>query len=152
MALAASAAATQAAEPPDLDSCEGTPTATRLQVTVTGVRSAEGLVTVTLYPDDSRRFLVSKGKIGLVRVKAESPVSRVCLALPGPGHYAVVAYHDVNANRKFNRTAIGLPAEDYGVSNDPPTVLGLPSFSKVRFPTRTGDNAITIRLRSAKKR
>ena len=53
--------------------------------------------------------------------------------MPSPGVYAVALYHDENANQKFDRTGIGLPAEGYGFSNNPGTLAGLPSFRSVRL-------------------
>ena len=53
--------------------------------------------------------------------------------MPQPGVYALAIYHDENANRKFDRTGIGFPAEGYGFSNNPLTLAGLPSFRSVRL-------------------
>jgi len=130
----------------DLPTCDSSPGGVRLNVAVTGVRSADGLIAITIYPDDSRRFLVHKGQVGILRAPAKTPTTRVCIALPSPGVYAAVVYHDANADHRFNRNAIGMPSEAYGFSNDPKTLLGLPAFDTVRFKVQTGDNAITIGL------
>lgn len=155
-ALLALAAPAAAAPPPtpgglDPDSCEGTRTPHRLNVVVNGVRSNSGLVVVTLYADEPRRFLAKGGSLGIVRVRAQAPVTRVCMALRSPGHYAVVVYHDADSDRKFDRTLVA-PAEDYGLSNDPSTVLGIPEFRNVRFPVHAGDNTVQIRLRAVRKK
>ena len=129
----------------ELPACDAA-SRTRLNLVITGVRSGDGLMAVTIYPDDPRRFLAHHGQIGVLRTPARAPVTRVCAALPDPGIYAAVIYHDANGDLKFNRTAVGMPAEAYGFSNDPSTFLGLPSFSSVRFKVQPGDNALTIRL------
>jgi uncharacterized protein (DUF2141 family) len=56
-------------------------------------------------------------------------------------------YHDANANRKFDRTGIGLPNEGFGFSNDPPVFLGMPSFKRVRISVPKTDLNTTIKLR-----
>ena len=130
----------------DLPFCVSGDGRAHLNLTVNGVRSDDGLVTVTVYPDNPRRFLVHRGQIGVLRVPAHAPSTHVCVALPDAGVYAAVVYHYANGDRRFNRNAIGMPAEAYGFSNDPATFLGLPSFDSVRFKVQTGDNALTIRL------
>ena len=134
---------------PGLQTCAADPTGVRLQIEVAGVRSNEGLIAITIYPDDRRRFLVHLGQIGILRTPARSPITHVCAALPAPGRYAVVVYHDANGDMMFNRTGLGLPAEDYGLSNNPPTFFGLPQFESVLTPIKPGDNAIRIELRRA---
>jgi uncharacterized protein (DUF2141 family) len=102
---------------------------------------------VTVYPDEARRFLAPGGRLLRVRPPATAPVTTTCFNLPGPGHYAIAVYHDANADRDFNRTIIGMPAEDYGFSNDPSTATGLPSFRSVRFSVAPGANTISIMLK-----
>lgn len=129
------------------EDCAGKPGQHRLTVQVKGVRAAKGEVAVTLYPDDSKRFLAPRGKLLRLRVKARTPVTETCFWLPQPGVYAIAVYHDANADQDFNRTAVGMPAEGFGFSNDAPATFGLPSFSSVRFSTKAGENAVAIQMR-----
>lgn len=116
-----------------------------IPVNVTNLRSADGFVTLTVYPDDPNRFLSSGGKLSRVRVQAVKPVTTVCLAVPGAGTYAIAVYHDENGNRKFDRTLLGLPAEGYGFSRNPAGLIAPPSFDKVSFQTPVSE-PLTIRL------
>ncbi|MFC4293821.1 DUF2141 domain-containing protein [Novosphingobium tardum] len=113
--------------------CLGVPSATTLNVSVEGVRSSSGLMTITLYGDDSRQFLVKKGSIKVNRTPAHAGVTRACIYVPKPGVYALAVYHDADGSRKLNRSGLGLPTEGYGFSNNPRTLAGLPSFSSVRL-------------------
>jgi len=127
--------------------CEGEPSATKLIVQVSGLRSAMGEMAVTLYPDDARRFLAPKSKLARVRTPSKTPVTTACFWLPRPGFYAVAVYHDENADHGFNRTFIGLPAEGFGFSNNPSTKTGLPPFKAVRFEAGAGETQTRITLR-----
>lgn len=129
------------------DGCTGPPSATRLYVNVSNVRSGQGLVAVTLYADDRKRFLAKRGSLYVGRVPASVGTTRVCIYLPAPGTYALAVYHDEDANRKFKRSGIGLPAEGYGFSNNAATLFGLPAFRSVRFSVpRSGfDTAIKLK-------
>jgi uncharacterized protein (DUF2141 family) len=143
LVLAAAAFCTAAAAQGD---CTGPPSATRIFVDVEGVRSSQGLIAVTLYPDDPRRFLARRGSLYVGRVPARAGTTRVCIHLPAPGSWAIAVYHDADGNRRFNRTAIGLPAEGYGFSNNAPALFGLPSFRRVRLAVPRTDTETSISL------
>jgi uncharacterized protein (DUF2141 family) len=127
--------------------CTGTPSATRLYVDVHNIRSDEGLIAVTLYPDDSSRFLARRGSLYVGRVPAQAGTVRVCIHVPAPGTYALGVYHDTNADRRYTRNAIGLPSEGYGFSNDAPAVFGLPSFRSVRLAVPRSGFVTRVRMR-----
>lgn len=50
-----------------------------------------------------------------------------------PGEYAAVVLHDLNENRRLDRTWYGRPRELWGMSQNPPVHLSAPGFSQVRF-------------------
>jgi uncharacterized protein (DUF2141 family) len=126
----AAVAPVQAAAPAG---CAGPASNFWLIVNAEGVRATKGRFAITVYPDDSRRFLAKKGSLFVARLDATGGTTRACVHLPGPGVYALALYHDENGNGKFDRTGIGLPAEGYGFSNNPSTVAGLPAFRAVRL-------------------
>lgn len=113
--------------------CLGTPSNTWLNVSVEGLRNANGLVTIALYPDNSREFLAKGGTIENDRLQASAPVTRACVFVPKPGVYAIAVYHDEDASKKLNRTGLGLPSEGFGFSNNPATLVGIPAFRSVRL-------------------
>jgi hypothetical protein len=69
--------------------CTGPGSDVRLYVNVEGVRGAEGLIAVTLYADDSKRFLARRGSLYVGRIPAQSQTTRVCIHLPDTGVYAL---------------------------------------------------------------
>lgn len=127
--------------------CTGPESPVRLHVNVENVRAGQGLIAVTLYADDSSRFLARRGSLYVGRVPARTPSTRVCIHLPTTGTYALAVYHDADANRSFNRNGIGMPAEGYGFSNNPGTLFGLPSFRSVRLAVPRNDMQTTVRMR-----
>lgn len=129
------------------ETCTGHPGTVRLFVNVQNVRSSQGLVAVTLYADDSSKFLAHHGSLYVGRVPARKGTTRVCIWVPKPGIWAIVAYHDENANRKFDRNMFGMPKEGGGFSNNPSTFFGLPAFHNVRFPVHAPQTEISIRLK-----
>ena len=140
LALAAVGAPAAAAD------CTGTPSQTRLFVNVDNVRSSQGLIAVTLYTDDRRKFLAKRGSLYVGRVPARPGRTQVCIHVPAPGIYALAVYHDADADRGFDRTGLGLPDEGFGFSNNPPTFFGLPNFDRVRIRVPKTDLSTTVRL------
>lgn len=141
--LAATSPAAAAAQ----DDCTGPQGPVRLYVNVHNVRSAQGLVAVTLYADDPRRFLARRGSLYVGRVPARAGTTRMCIHLPATGVYALAVYHDADGNRRFNRTGLGLPDEGFGFSNDAPALFGLPSFRSVRLTVPRSGHETDLRLR-----
>jgi uncharacterized protein (DUF2141 family) len=139
--FAAAPASAQAAQ------CVGRPGPVQIWVNVQNLRSSAGLVAITVYADDSKRFLAKRGSLYVARTPAHAPAMRICLNLPHTGVFALAVYHDRNANRKFDRTAIGLPAEPGGFSNNPSTFFGLPSFSSVRLNVPRSGMTTMVKLK-----
>lgn len=129
------------------EDCAGKPSGAKLTVQVTGVRAAKGQVAVTVYPNDPNRFLAPHGKLARVRAIAQAPTTTACFWLPATGAYAVAVYHDENGNNTFDRSALGLPAEGFGFTNNPRTPTGLPPLSAVRFNTTGAETTVRIKLR-----
>jgi uncharacterized protein (DUF2141 family) len=144
---AAGVALAGASAPAAAQSCTGPASPVRLYVNVEGLRAAQGLVAVTLYADDSSRFLARRGSLYVGRVEARAPTTRVCIHLPSTGTYALAVYHDQDGNRSFNRSGLGMPREGFGFSNNPATMFGVPAFRAVRIAVPRTNMQTTVRLR-----
>ena len=127
--------------------CTGPPSKTWLKLSIEQVRSSTGLITVTLYPDESAKFLAPKGSLYVTRVKARAGVTGACMYLPGPGAYALAFYHDETGNGKVDRNAIGIPQEGFGFSNNPSILMSAPSFKSVRFSVTAAGSSSRIRMK-----
>jgi uncharacterized protein (DUF2141 family) len=131
-----------------LMSCnEADPAQVRLQVSVSDMRSSDGNITITIYPDDPPHFLDGKYKLARQIVPVKSPVTRVCFAVAAPGFYAVALFHDENNNHHLDTTLLGIPSEGYGFSQNPKLFLGPPKFSQVRVAAHPGDNPVAIQMK-----
>jgi uncharacterized protein (DUF2141 family) len=86
------------------------------------------------------------GAIATGTVNAEGRIVEVSLDLP-PGRYAVMAFHDRNADKRLNVLPIGLPTEPYGFSNDARAMFGPPTFARAAFNLPANGARMTIRLR-----
>lgn len=129
------------------ESCTGREGPVRLYVNVENVRSSDGLIAVTLYADDSRRFLARRGSLYVGRVPAQQGRTRVCIYLPATGTWALGVYHDADGNRRYNRNSLGMPVEGFGFSNNPGTLFGIPAFRSVRLSVPRNAMQTTVRLR-----
>ena len=119
-----------------------------LRVNVTGIRSATGQVGCALYADP-RSFLSDAG-IAAVRWQPADPAGVQCRFdnLP-PGIYAVAVTHDVNGNRRTDTNLLGMPTEDWGMSNNPRPTLRAPRFDEAAIQVPNGP-AVTIEVRLAR--
>jgi uncharacterized protein (DUF2141 family) len=108
--LAAPAVAQAPILGPDAALCAKGSTADALLLTIDGLKNRDGTVRVELWPGIEGDFLrnhhelVVEGK-AYRRVTITPPTSgpaKVCVPLPGPGTYAVGAFHSPAGVRKFN--------------------------------------------------
>lgn len=115
-----------------------------LEVRITNVRDARGVVHVDICPE--ARFLKDDCPwSGETPARAGTTVVTV-EGLPA-GHYAAQAFHDENHNGKTDRNFLGIPLEGVGFSNDAPIRLGPPKFADAAFDQGAGSQAITLRMR-----
>jgi uncharacterized protein (DUF2141 family) len=140
LALSASASAQQS-------TCTGREGPVRLYVNVKGVRNSDGLIAVTLYADDADRFLAKRGSLYVGRTPAKAPTTATCIYLPKTGVYALAVYHDEDGDRGIDRSAIGIPTEGVGFSNNPRLILSIPSFRSVRLSVPRNNMRTSITLR-----
>lgn len=134
------------ASPAIAQACMGDPSGTKLDIVIEGVRSDQGLMTVTVYPPDRGKFLKKNGEIGVWRTPSQAPSMEMCVWVPTPGPYDVAVYDDLNENHRFDHTLVA-PLEPYGFSNNPRILLGPPSAGAAKIEVAEGETTIHIQLR-----
>lgn len=125
-------------------SCKGAPF--EIRIVVEGVKKNQGLVTADLYPNDQEHFLRKRGRVKMARYAAKTPATKFCMSAPEAGLFAIAIYHDRNANADFDKTGIGLPAEPWGLSNNPKARFGPPPIEKALFEVTEAGATLAIKL------
>jgi uncharacterized protein (DUF2141 family) len=111
----------------------------RIDVTVTGVSSASGMVGCALFSSKTGFPLESKKHAATtVRVQAAGGVANCSFENVSPGEYAVAVVHDTNGNEQADTNMLGMPTEGVGVSNNVIPKLSPPSFEVCRFVVADG--------------
>jgi uncharacterized protein (DUF2141 family) len=116
-----------------------------LEVQVTGLRSAKGMIQLCLTPDAGDFPDCRSGANGIKRtISAAAPHIRFD-GLP-PGDYAVAVIHDANSNARLD-TMLGIPKEGFGFSRNPAIGFGPPRFAAARFAVGPGGEVQQVRMR-----
>jgi len=119
-----------------------------LTVTVDNIKDNEGLVHVVIYDaanwlDRDPANFAGAQSVDITERHDDGPlVTSVELE---PGEYAAFAYHDRNANFKFDKNLIRLPKEPYAFSG-PFNKLGMPKFVDCKFAVGEDGAAIAVGL------
>ena len=104
-----------------------------MTVAVANVRNAQGVVGVLVFntaqgwPDKFSAALRAEA------TPAHPGVVEITIPDLPAGDYAVVALHDENTNQQLDRNWLGIPVEQWGMSNNPPYRFAAPSFEAARF-------------------
>ena len=146
-AAASPALAVDAVVPPsDHMSCTGAPHEVR--VTISGVKKSVGLIVADLYRDDPEGFLKRDGRVDQVRFAAKAPQTTFCLHAPRAGAFAIALYHDENANKTLDKRAFGIPAEPFGISNNPVIRFSAPKLEETLFEVAEYGADVAIELKN----
>lgn len=124
--------------------CSGAPNEVR--VFIEGVADAIGLVRADLYRNDPNGFLKAEGRVRKTSVAAKAPLTQFCMTAPAAGQYAIAVYHDENANLRFDKKAFGMPAEPYGISNNPKIRFAPPKVEEALFSVSDDGTTVVITL------
>ena len=125
--------------------CHGAPTPYKLYVTAQGVKNSHGYLVANLYGPDKFRWLADNGWLAVWRDPAMPGDETMCLYLPAPGRYALVMFHDANADGDLNVGPLG-PKEGYGFSNNVRPFLTAPPLRSALFDVAGAETRVTIRL------
>lgn len=135
------------------------PVETDLVVRATAFESAGGQATIILLNAESAWSTMMDDKSGdnpewkQHAAVADRPIEAGAAAVRftglQPGEYALMVFHDENANRKIDRNMMGIPKEEIGVSNDyrmsgfPPRK---PTWDDVKFTVQPGANEKSVAM------
>jgi uncharacterized protein (DUF2141 family) len=111
--------------------------AAEIEVTVTGLKSTNGQVGCALFA--SPEGFPMQAKPGMAQWQKAAPGSVTCrFQNVQPGDYAVAVSVDTNGNRRTDTNFLGIPKEDWGVSNNVRPKMRAPRFDEAKFVVNEG--------------
>jgi uncharacterized protein (DUF2141 family) len=115
------------------------------EVVIAPLRSASGTLRIGLYSVPVS-FRKETQAIRVIALPAREGEMRASFDDLPAGRYAVMAYHDENANGKLDLRLGMFPLEGYGLSNNP-KVIGPPSFEDSAFTIERAAQRVVIEMR-----
>ena len=124
----------------------------RITAIFQGLKSRDGYLRVSLYdradgfPNGSP---VARRDFLLPALDPKTPLDSLSVTFDGlpPGAYAVCAFHDRDGSGRLSENFLGIPQEEWGMSNDPRPKFRAPRFEQARLPLSPMEaKTITIRL------
>jgi len=115
-------------------------------VKLTGIANDKGMLTVSLYT--SKQSWLAKGQaLQAIRIKPTPPAASVTFENIPPGTYAVGVHHDEDLDGKLGFAWFPFPhvEEGVGMSNNPSSKFGPPSFQQAKF--EHGSAALTLDIK-----
>ena len=115
-----------------------------LTITVDGMDSNEGNLGILIFNGPKGWAESRTDALKDISVPAQQGTQSVKVQLPA-GKYAVALVHDVNKNHKLDKNFIGMPKEQWGMSNNPHATIKAPPIEKAMF-TLDGDKEVKVQL------
>lgn len=113
-----------------------------LRVEISGYKSNKGKAYVAIY--NSEKSFLKKPLLGKIE-KIENNKAVVIFNNVMPGEYAVSSYHDENSNGKLDTNFMGIPKEDYAMSNNAKGFMSAPKYVDAKF-TLNESKTIAIKI------
>lgn len=115
-----------------------------LTITVEGMDSNQGNLGILIFNGPKGWAEDRQAALKDISVPAQQGTQKVSVELPA-GQYAIALIHDVNVNHKLDKNWIGMPKEQWGMSNNPHATIKAPPIEKAMF-TLDGDKEVKIQL------
>lgn len=116
----------------------------RLVVTLNNVRDTTGNLRASLYRDPDS-FRKEDKALQVVSIPAIHGDARLEFKDVPPGRYAIMAYHDADADGRLDLRLGMFPTEGYGLSNNP-KVFGPPKFADSAFEVGGAETSVNISM------
>lgn len=120
---------------------------TSIAVTITNVRSSEGVIRACLTPLAKAFPQCKPGDGSVTKVIPAKATASVTFSGVAPGRYAIALLHDENNNGKADRALLMMPKEGFGFSRDAKVRMGPPKFDDAAFDVTQDKQSQTIRMR-----
>lgn len=120
--------------------------AASLELTVTQVEDAAGTLLVAVFDSETGWQASDAVASATAPVTGEGAVTLTIDGLP-EGEVGIKLYQDVDNDGELARSAIGIPKEPYGFSNDAPVRFGPPKWDAAKFSLAEDANSHVIALR-----
>jgi uncharacterized protein (DUF2141 family) len=120
-----------------------------LVVRVSGIRSPLGQIGCALFADGSG-FPMDSARAQQQWIPAQADGVTCRFGGVAPGRYAVSVVHDLNGNRRVDTNFLGMPTEQWGVSNNARPTLRAPRFDEAAFTVPAESAELVLGIEVAK--
>ncbi len=129
----------------DLAATASAQSSNKISVNVVGLRNDDGVVRCGLFNSPSTFRQPGAQYKGVIAKISGGQANCVFSGVPA-GNYAVALFHAEHNEPEIETGMFGKPQEGYGVSNNPSTTFGPPSFSAAAFDYAGGSKPLTVRV------
>lgn len=127
----------------------GASTAAELVVRITGLAEPLGEVRCSLFAG-ANGFPMDTSGARVASLAADAKGVTCRFANVAEGSYAVAIGHDLNGNKRVDTNFVGMPTEQWGVSNNARPSLRAPRFDEAVFKVAADASEVVIDIKVAK--
>ena len=122
---------------------------TELVVEISGISQPYGQVACSLFSQPTGFPMDTKSAVQVWETASNARATCRFSAV-SPGSYAISVGHDINNNKLVDTNFVGIPTEQWGVSNNVRPKLRAPQFDEAKFRVDGSSNPLIIRISISK--
>ncbi|WP_339876496.1 DUF2141 domain-containing protein [uncultured Algoriphagus sp.] len=101
-----------------------------IELVVSETSSDEGVIQLLIFDQEDGWPDSLDEAWKMVTIPIKNGIAKKTIPNVSPGNYAITVFHDHDKNGQIRKNKVGYPLDDFGFSNNPSIVFGIPSFHK----------------------
>ncbi|WP_192349329.1 DUF2141 domain-containing protein [Algoriphagus sp. Y33] len=109
-----------------------------IEIIISETSSDEGVIQVLIFDQEKGWPESVEDAWKMVTIPIENGIAKQTLTDVPIGKYAITVFHDHDEDGEIRKNRIGYPLDNFGFSNNPSLVFGVPSFEKCSQKVKPG--------------
>jgi len=113
-----------------------------IELVISETATDEGVIQLLIFDQEKGWPESLDGAWKMETIPIKNGVARNTITDVPAGNYAITVFHDHDEDGKIRKNKVGYPLDNFGFSNNPSLIFGVPSFNKCSQKVLAGQKTI----------